>query len=85
MGLLGLSTRGDARAGYRGTNDLSFAAFPHGRLELGIGLTGSIRLKAGFMAGFATPRPTLLFAEERAEAWLNPLFLSSLGAEVALP
>jgi len=85
VGLVGLHTRGEAVAGYRGTSDLNFAAFPHGRLELAIGLSGSIRLKAALATGFVAPRPTLLFAEERAEAWLNPLFLSSLGAEVALP
>jgi hypothetical protein len=84
VGLLGLSTRGDAAAGFKATSDLNFAAFPHGRLELGVTLTDSFRLRLGVVAGFSAPRPTLLFAEERAQSWLNPLFLSSLGAEVAL-
>jgi hypothetical protein len=84
VGVLALQTRGEARTGYRGASDLSLAAFPHGRLELGIALTSSVRLKGAFVAGFAAPRPVLLFAEQREEAWLNPLFLSSVGVEVPL-
>lgn len=84
MGLLGLATRGEAQAGYRGTSALNFAAFPHGRLELAASLVGAVRLRAAFVAGFAAPRPTLLFAEQRAEAWLNPLSLCSVGVEVVL-
>lgn len=85
VGLVGLYTKGEPLDGYRGAADLHFAAFPHGRLELAVGPIGAIRLEAACMAGFVTPRPALLFAEERAESWLNPLFLLNLGAEMAVP
>lgn len=85
VGLLALRTRGDAEAGYEGASDLNVAAFPYARAELGFGVTRWLRLRAAVLAGFATPRPVLLFGDERAESWLNPLLASSLGAEVALP
>jgi hypothetical protein len=84
IGALALYTLGEARAGYRATTELNVVAFPHGRLELGLSLSDSIRLRATFVAGFATPRPVLLFADEKAKAWLNPLWVSTLGVEVAL-
>jgi hypothetical protein len=85
VGLLALQTRGEAEAGYEGESDLNVAVFPHARAELGFGVTRWLRLRAALVAGFATPRPVLLFGDERAESWLNPLLASSLGVEVALP
>jgi hypothetical protein len=93
VGALALYTRGEAHAGYLGSTDLNFAAFPHGRLELGLAPfgdsgekahSGSLRLMLAMVAGFATPRPVLVFGGDTAEAWLNPLWISSIGVEVAL-
>ena len=78
-------TSGTLSLNASGTSDLNAALFPHGRLELGLVLGASLRVRAALAAGFATPRPVLLFAAERQEAWLNPLLNSSLGIEVALP
>lgn len=85
LGALALYTRGEAEAGYEGTNELHAALFPHGRVELALKLGQSWRLRAALAAGFATPRPVLLFGEKREESWLNPVLISSFGAEVALP
>jgi hypothetical protein len=85
LGALGIHTRGEADEGYEGTRGLHAALFPHGRLELAFGATEWLRLRAALVAGFATPRPVLLFAEKREESWLNPLLISSFGVEVALP
>lgn len=85
LGALALYTRGEAEAGYEGTSELHAALFPHGRLELALKLGPRFRLRAALAAGFATPRPVLLFAEKREESWLNPVLISSLGAEFALP
>ena len=85
VGALWLRTRGEAQSGYRGTNELSAAFFPHGRVELALRLTEWLRLRAAFVGGFATPRPVLLFGEKREESWLNPLLISSLGVEATIP
>jgi hypothetical protein len=85
LGALALYTRGEAEAGYEGTNELHAALFPHGRVELALKLGQRWRLRAALAAGFATPRPVLLFGEKREESWLNPVLISSFGAEVALP
>lgn len=85
IGALALYTRGEAEAGYEGTSELHAALFPHGRVELALKLGQRLRLRAALAAGFATPRPVLLFGEKREESWLNPVLISSLGAEVALP
>jgi hypothetical protein len=84
LGMVVLHTRGQAQAGFRGTSELNAAFFPHARLELGLGLSVWLRLRAALSAGFASPRPVLLFGQNRAESWLNPLLISSLGAEIAL-
>jgi hypothetical protein len=85
LGVIVLRTQGEALAGYRGTSELNAAIFPHGRLELALRLSDGVRLRAALVAGFASPRPVLLFAEKREESWLNPLLVSTLGVEVALP
>ncbi|HVY29535.1 MAG TPA: hypothetical protein VHB79_23410 [Polyangiaceae bacterium] len=85
LGALGLRTRGEAQPGFEASSELHAALFPHGRVELALGLTPSLRLRAALVAGFATPRPVLLFAEKREESWLNPLLISTLGVEVTLP
>jgi hypothetical protein len=97
VGALALYTQGEARPGYLGTTELNFAAFPHARLELAVGslaasgeeasplgIIGSIRLRFAVVAGFATPRPVLVFAGDSAVDWLNPVWVSSVGVEVAL-
>lgn len=84
LGMVALHTRGEARAGFRGASALNAAFFPHARLELGLSLTVWLRLRAALSAGFASPRPVLLFGQNREESWLNPLAISSLGAEIAL-
>src|SRR5205814_99317 len=84
LGALWLRTRGEAQSGYRGTNELSAAFFPHGRVELALRLTAWLRLRAALVGGFATPRPVLLFGEKREESWLNPLLISSLGVEATI-
>jgi hypothetical protein len=83
LGMLALHTQGEASDGFRGTSELNAALFPHARLELGLSLTAWLRLRAALAAGFASPRPVLLFGQNREESWLNPLLLSSLGAEIA--
>jgi hypothetical protein len=85
LGLVALHTRGEAQPGFVGTSELNVAFFPHGRLELGLGLSAWLRLRAALSGGFASPRPVLLFGQNRQEGWLNPLLLSSLGVEIALP
>jgi hypothetical protein len=84
LGMVALHTRGEAQAGFRGTSELNAAFFPHTRVELGVSLTDSLRLRAALAAGFASPRPVLLFGQNREEGWLNPLLVSSLGVEIAL-
>lgn len=84
LGMVALHTRGEANAGFRGTSELNAALFPHTRVELGVSLTDWLRLRAALAAGFASPRPVLLFGQNREESWLNPLLLSSLGVEIAL-
>lgn len=95
FGALALYTQGDAQAGYLGTTALNFAAFPHARLELALGplvrvdeegraAVGAVRLRFALLAGFATPRPDLVFAGDTATDWLNPVLVSSMGVEVAL-
>jgi hypothetical protein len=83
VGMLVLHTRGEAQAGFRGASELNAALFPHARLELALSLTAWLRLRAAAAAGFASPRPVLLFGQNRDESWLNPLLLSSLGVEIA--
>lgn len=85
VGVLGLRTEGEARAGYEATRELSLGIFPHLRADLGLDVAPGWRVRAAFVAGVASPRPILLFADQRAESWLNPLLVSTLGAEVALP
>lgn len=84
VGALALHTRGEAQPGFRGTSDLNLSAFPHGRLGATLALGGPVRLRAEALAGFATPRPVLLFAEQRDSGWINPLLIGSLGLELAL-
>jgi hypothetical protein len=84
VGGLALHTRGEATAGFRGTSDLNLVAFPHGRLGLNLQIAAGLRVTGLFLAGFAAPRPVLLFAEERNAAWVNPLLVGALGLEVAL-
>jgi hypothetical protein len=84
VGALALHTRGEATAGFRGTSDLNLVAFPHGRLGASLQISAGLRATGLFLAGFAAPRPVLLFAEERNAAWVNPLLLGALGLEVAL-
>lgn len=81
---MALHTRGEASAGFRGTSDLNVAAFPHARLGASWALSARLRLRAQVLAGFATPRPVLLFAEQREAAWVNPLLSGAFGVEVAL-
>lgn len=83
VGMVALHTRGQAQAGFRGESELNAALFPHARLELALSLSASLRLRAAQAAGFASPRPVLLFGQNREESWLNPLLLSSLGIEIA--
>jgi hypothetical protein len=83
LGMLVIQTRGEAQAGFRGESELNAALFPHARLELALSLTAWLRLRAALAAGFASPRPVLLFGQNREESWLNPLLLSSLGVEIA--
>jgi hypothetical protein len=85
VGALALHVQGEAEAGYRGNRSLAMAFFPHGRGELGLELTPRLRLRAALAAGFATPRPVLLFGTRREESWLNPLLISTLGIEIPLP
>jgi hypothetical protein len=85
LGALAVHTRGEAEVGYRGTSALTGAFFPHGRLELAATLSTWFRLRAALVAGFATPRPVLLFGNKREESWFNPLVISSLGVEAAFP
>lgn len=85
LGALALRTRGEADAGYRGATGLTAAFFPHARVELAWRLAARWRLRGALVAGFATPRPVLLFGEKREQTWLNPLLTSSLGIEAALP
>jgi hypothetical protein len=85
LGMVALYTRGEAEAGFRGTSEFNAALFPHARLDLGFSVTEWLRLRAALAAGFASPRPVLLFGQNREESWLNPLLLSSLGVEIALP
>jgi hypothetical protein len=81
--MLALNTQGEAKQGFRGTSELNAALFPHARLELALSLTTWLRSRAAVAAGFASPRPVLLFGRNREESWLNPLVLSSLGVEIA--
>jgi hypothetical protein len=83
LGMLALHTQGEANAGFRGTSELNAALFPHARLELALSLTTWLRSRAALAAGFASPRPVLLFGQNREESWLNPLLLSTLGVEIA--
>ena len=83
LGMLALHTRGEAQEGFRGTSELNAALFPHARLELALSLSSWLRLRGALAAGFASPRPVLLFGQNRKESWLNPLLLSSLGVEIA--
>jgi hypothetical protein len=83
LGVLALDTRGEAQAGFRGESELNAALFPHARLEVALSLSAWLRARAGLAAGFASPRPVLLFGQNREESWLNPLLLSSLGVEIA--
>lgn len=85
VGALALHTRGQPDEGYRGASGLTTAIFPHARFELALTLTVWLRVRAAVVAGFATPRPVLLFGDTREQTWLNPLLSSSLGAEAALP
>jgi hypothetical protein len=85
VGALAVQVGGEAQMGYTGRNSLALALFPHCRAELGLTLTQGLRLRAALAAGFATPRPVLLFATERQESWLNPLVFSTLGIEIPLP
>jgi len=43
-----------------------------------------VRLHGQFFAGFALPRPVLLFADQRDRNWLSTLLFGALGVEVAL-
>ncbi len=81
---LALHTRGDAAEGFRGTSDLNVVAWPHARLAGTLRLSDRLRARAQVLAGFATPRPVLLFADERNAAWVNPLVSGALGLEVTL-
>lgn len=85
VGALLIHTQGEADAGYQGNQELRAAVLPHGRVELGVRLSERWRLRAAVVAGFASPRPVLIFGEKREEGWLNPLLISSLGVETALP
>ncbi len=79
---LALHTRGEANAGFRGTSDLNVVAWPHARLAATLRLSTRLRACAQVLAGFATPRPVLLLADERNAAWVNPLLSGALGLEV---
>jgi hypothetical protein len=85
LGALALWTRGEADVGYEASSELHVALFPHGRVELALKLGERLRARAALAAGFATPRPVLLFGERREESWLNPVLISSIGVEAALP
>jgi hypothetical protein len=85
LGALAIWTRGEADVGYEATSELHAALFPHGRAELALKLGERLRVRAALAAGFATPRPVLLFGERREESWLNPVLISSIGVEAALP
>lgn len=84
VGALALHVRGRAQSGFRGTGDGSWSAFPHAHVAATLALGATFSLRAEGMTGFATPRPVLLFAEERQSSWINPLFVGSLGLEVAV-
>lgn len=84
LGALALHTRGEASPGFRGTSALNLALFPHARLGATWALSERLRLRAQLLGGFATPRPVLLFAEQRESAWVNPLLSGALGLEVGL-
>jgi hypothetical protein len=78
---LALHTRGEPDAGFRGTSDLNVVAWPHARLAGTLRLSTRLRARAQVLAGFAAPRPVLLFADERNAAWVNPLLSGALGLE----
>jgi hypothetical protein len=84
LGMVALHTAGEAKAGYQGASELNAAFFPHGRAELALQLSEWLRVRAALVAGFATPRPVLLFGSGREESWLNPLLISTLGVEALL-
>ena len=79
-----LHTRGEAVEGFRGTSDLNVVAWPHARLAATLRLSPRLRARAQVLAGIATPRPVLLFADERNAAWVNPLLSGGLGLEITL-
>jgi hypothetical protein len=80
-GGLGIWSQGSAAVGFQGSNELAVVGFPHARLRVAAAVSSRSRLTAGLVAGFATPRPVLLFDQERDSNWLNPLLIASFGWE----
>jgi hypothetical protein len=80
-GGLGIWSQGSPAAGFQGSNNLAVVGFPHARVRFGVPVSSRSRVTAGLVAGFATPRPVLLFDQERDSNWLNPLLIASLGWE----
>lgn len=84
LGALALHTRGEPAPGFRGTSDLNLTLFPHARVGATWSVASRVRLRAQLACGFATPRPVLLFAEQRESTWINPLLSGALGLEIGL-
>lgn len=82
MAAVVLHTRGVPAAGFSGSTQLAFAAYPHAGFELALAIGPIFRLQAELLGGAVVPRPVVLFADRRVAAWGSALFVGGLGAAI---
>lgn len=80
---LALHVQGEAASGFRAASSTRLLVVPHARAELSLRLSSRVSASGAIVAGYATPRPVLLFADERQSA-INPLLSAGLCFELGL-
>ena len=80
-----MSTVSQGAKGYVGRTEDHALALPYVRAGLAAQLTRGFALRADILAGFAAPRPTIVFAGRTTATWGQPLLAPSFGLEALWP
>jgi len=77
-----LSLSGAASAPFAGRDTLSYSAVPIARAGFGLHLAGPVSLRTQALAGVASPRVQVRFADRTVAHWGRPIALGLIGLEV---
>ena len=73
---------GDALPPFQSRSDTVVAAAGYARIDVGLRLTSSVALQAGFVAAATIPRVVVAFAGREVASWGRPVAVGFVGLQL---